>query len=702
MTFAITDTALRKIAGTVGQRVPESGGALMGPAGADLVTDFIFDSQASVTGASYVPSEWLQKAVNQAESSEGTLTLKGILHSHPGGMNMPSSTDLESFETYLRANSSLENFAAIICTFVSGGQHGPSALQSNEITSPDGSLRYSFFRASATGSRTARLRTDRPRVVNVGAFFDALVENLHDDWVYSEPVATTIDGVGGLLAEVQLRGRTEALFFLSSAFPVAPPTATIGPSLSGGDGLLSFPWDLSRTFRERVIAVSETMNGRIGSGDRTGHDLPEVAQRGAVNAEVSAAASVDQFRAHSREATRRPAYRSPDNQDSPGRHRWQGLEFREWSLAGLSFVVIAVAIAVCTWRWGPWWALLSVPGVGALVALLRLLRRRHRRMAVSSPRARTRHTESLLSRSSGFLDSQVAGESVVVLGCGSVGSTAALILARSGVGSFTLIDPEKVEKHNIGRSVYGRSDCGKPKVQSLKRIIREVNPGAEVRVIREDFRDISDAGVREILHGATAVYGAADDHQAMGRLSRYSYSLGLPAVFVGVYAKARGGEVIISVPPLVCYECAVHARAMLDESGAGLGSPTQDYGTGRLVAEPGLYADVAVLSTYAAKLLLAFTRSLPEDSSLRRDFLEPLQSSRQTFGLFGLSPNFAFFSDPSILGDVPSQLAFQSVWVEPTGIHDCPTCGTLRATPKDFVTPDLDALRHAVAVADER
>jgi len=140
---------------------------------------------------------------------------------------------------------------------------------------------------------------------------------------------------------------------------------------------------------------------------------------------------------------------------------------------------------------------------------------------------------------------------------------------------------------------------------------------------------------------------------------------------------------------------------MLDESGAGLGSPTQDYGTGRLVAEPGLYTDVAVLSTYAVKLLLAFTRSLPENSSLRDDFFEPLQSSRQTFGLFGLSPEFAFFSDPSILGNVPSQLAFQSVWVEPTRIEDCSTCGTLRTTPKDFVTPNLDELRHAVATADE-
>lgn len=699
MTFAITDTALRKIAGTVGQRVPESGGALMGPAGADLVTDFIFDPQASVTGASYVPSDWLQKAVNQAESSEGTLTLKGILHSHPGGMNKPSSTDLESFETYLQANSGLEEFAAIICTFVSGGRHGSSALQSHELMAADGVLRYSFFRASATGNRSARLRTDRPRVVSVGAFLGSLVDSLGPDWAYSQPVATTIDGVGGLLAEVQLCGRTEALFFLSGSFPVAPPTATFGSALSGGEGFHGLPWDLSQTFQERVTAVSEAINGRLHSRPRVDRASPEVTQQDPANAESPTASAVDQSSVQSLDIARHSVDRSPASKRNS--FRSPGLGFWEWSLVCLVLLVIAVALAVGTWKWGPWWMLLSVPGLGAVVALLRLLRRRHRRKAVSRLRVETRHTESLLSRSAGFLDSHIARESVVVLGCGSVGSTAAVMLARSGVGSFTLIDPEQVEKHNIGRSVYGRRDSGKPKVRSLKRIIREINPGSNVHLIREDFRDIPDVRVREILNGATIVFGAADDHQAMARLSRYSYSLGVPAVFVGVYAKARGGEIIISAPPLVCYECAVHARAMLDESGAGLGSPTQDYGTGRLVAEPGLYTDVAVLSTYAVKLLLAFTRSLPENSSLRDDFFEPLQSSRQTFGLFGLSPEFAFFSDPSILGNVPSQLAFQSVWVEPTRIEDCSTCGTLRTTPKDFVTPNLDELRHAVATADE-
>lgn len=699
MTFAITDTALRKIAGTVGQRVPESGGALMGPAGADLVTDFIFDPRASVTGASYVPSDWLQKAVNQAESSEGTLKLKGILHSHPGGMNRPSSTDLESFETYLQENSSLEDFAAIICTFVPGGQNGSSVLQSHELMTPDGILRYSFFRASATGSRSAKLRTDRPRVVNVGSFLGSLVDNLDGDWAYSEPVATTIDGVGGLLAEVQLCGRTEALFFFTSSFPVAPPTVTLGTALSGGEGFHGLPWDLSQSFQKRVISVSEAINGRLRGRRRAEHASPEATQQRPANAESSTASSIDQSSTQRRKVARRSVSPSTTSeQDSP---RSRGLGFWEWSLVCMALLVIAVAVVICTWKLGPWWMLLIVPGLGVVVALLRLLRRRRRRKTVFQSHVETGHTELLLSRSAGFLDAHIAGESVVVLGCGSVGSTAALILARSGVGSFTLIDPEEVEKHNIGRSVYGRSDSGKPKVRSLKRIIHEVNPEARIRLVQENFRDISDARVREILNDATIVFGAADDHQAMVRLSRYSYSLGVPAVFVGVYAKARGGEIIISAPPLVCYECAVHARAMLDESGAGLGSPTQDYGTGRLVAEPGLYADVAVLSTYAAKLLLAFTRSLPRNSSLRRDFFEPLHSSHQTFGLFGLSPKFAFFSDPGILGNVPSQLAFQSVWVEPTRIDDCSTCGTLRTIPKDFVTPDLDALRHAVATADE-
>ena len=53
-------------------------------------------------------------------------------------------------------------------------------------------------------------------------------------------------------------------------------------------------------------------------------------------------------------------------------------------------------------------------------------------------------------------------------GCGSVGSSLAVMAARAGVGRFTLIDPDTLAVENLGRHVLTRSDLGMSKVEGPK------------------------------------------------------------------------------------------------------------------------------------------------------------------------------------------------------------------------------------------
>ena len=56
-----------------------------------------------------------------------------------------------------------------------------------------------------------------------------------------------------------------------------------------------------------------------------------------------------------------------------------------------------------------------------------------------------------------------------VVGLGSVGSIVAEAIARIGVGQVTLIDPDKVEVHNLDRLLYGtKNDVGVEKVRLAK------------------------------------------------------------------------------------------------------------------------------------------------------------------------------------------------------------------------------------------
>jgi tRNA A37 threonylcarbamoyladenosine dehydratase len=74
-----------------------------------------------------------------------------------------------------------------------------------------------------------------------------------------------------------------------------------------------------------------------------------------------------------------------------------------------------------------------------------------------------------------------------IAGIGGVGSWAAEVLARTGVGKLTLIDFDEVCETNINRQVHASSSTlGKRKVLVMKQRIHDINPGCECNAI-EDF-----------------------------------------------------------------------------------------------------------------------------------------------------------------------------------------------------------------------
>ena len=77
---------------------------------------------------------------------------------------------------------------------------------------------------------------------------------------------------------------------------------------------------------------------------------------------------------------------------------------------------------------------------------------------------------------------------VAIFGIGGVGSYVCEGLARSGVGSFVLIDHDKVSESNINRQLIATTKTiGKYKVDIMKKRILEINPDAIVEVYKEFF-----------------------------------------------------------------------------------------------------------------------------------------------------------------------------------------------------------------------
>jgi sulfur carrier protein ThiS adenylyltransferase len=69
---------------------------------------------------------------------------------------------------------------------------------------------------------------------------------------------------------------------------------------------------------------------------------------------------------------------------------------------------------------------------------------------------------------------------VGIAGCGGLGSTAALALARSGVGRLIIADFDVVEPSNLNRQQYFLEHIGRPKVEALKELIGRASPLVEV------------------------------------------------------------------------------------------------------------------------------------------------------------------------------------------------------------------------------
>ncbi len=78
---------------------------------------------------------------------------------------------------------------------------------------------------------------------------------------------------------------------------------------------------------------------------------------------------------------------------------------------------------------------------------------------------------------------QLSGSRVAVFGIGGVGGYVCEALVRSGVGSFDLVDDDKVGLTNLNRQIIAtQKTVGKYKAEVMKERILEINPDAEVRI----------------------------------------------------------------------------------------------------------------------------------------------------------------------------------------------------------------------------
>ena len=98
--------------------------------------------------------------------------------------------------------------------------------------------------------------------------------------------------------------------------------------------------------------------------------------------------------------------------------------------------------------------------------------------------------------------------SVLVVGCGGLGSPIAVYLASSGLGKIHLVDFDTIDETNLHRQVfYALNDVGKPKAEVLFNFIKKRAPFTEVSFTN---KPITKDNVFELISGVDIVVDGTD------------------------------------------------------------------------------------------------------------------------------------------------------------------------------------------------
>jgi len=126
--------------------------------------------------------------------------------------------------------------------------------------------------------------------------------------------------------------------------------------------------------------------------------------------------------------------------------------------------------------------------------------------------------------------SKLKAAKMLIVGCGGIGGTVAIILARSGVENFILIEPDKYEPSNMNRQVCCfENTLGRNKAEAVGEHIKRINPEA---VVETHSRKLGHEEIRELIKKADIVFPAADDFAFSLIVFRDAQRLGKPALLI--------------------------------------------------------------------------------------------------------------------------------------------------------------------------
>jgi molybdopterin-synthase adenylyltransferase len=165
------------------------------------------------------------------------------------------------------------------------------------------------------------------------------------------------------------------------------------------------------------------------------------------------------------------------------------------------------------------------------------------------------------------------GSSAAIVGCGALGTVAANLLVRAGVGRLRIIDRDFVENSNLQRqTLFEESDArdALPKAIAAERRLHAINSDPQIEGI---VADVTPQNATELLSGFSVILDGSDNFETRLLLNDAAISLDVP----WIYAAAVGSYgVTMTIRPgsSPCLACLLENSTPENDNGTAPAMPT--------------------------------------------------------------------------------------------------------------------------------
>ncbi len=156
--------------------------------------------------------------------------------------------------------------------------------------------------------------------------------------------------------------------------------------------------------------------------------------------------------------------------------------------------------------------------------------------------------------------------SAVLVGCGALGTVAANLLVRAGVGRLRIIDRDFVELSNLQRqTLFEESDAREslPKAVAAHRRLTAINSDAVVEPV---VADLNPENARELLSGFPLILDGTDNFETRLLINDAAIALGVPWIYAAAVA-SYGLTFTILPGETACLTCLLESNGKLTSFG---------------------------------------------------------------------------------------------------------------------------------------